>query len=151
MSLWSSFYVWLPPQENSADLFPTKGIKLPCMISWEWMPRWKACYNRVFWVIAKERKKYHKPTCRAYLAPFWTSTQYYMLFHLGGDADNRNRNVFDFFICLYTKFCFPEDSGSPTRGHNFIAHSSVVFSWPLGLRFFLGCFPRVSLASLLPP
>lgn len=96
--------------------------------------------NSLFWVIAKVGKKYHKPTCHAYLAPFWTFTQSYMPFHLGEETDNRNRNVSDFFICLYTKFCFPQDSGSQTRGHNFIAHSSVFFSWHLVLSFFLGCF-----------
>lgn len=59
--------------------------------------------NRVFWVTAEEGKKLQKPICHVGLTPFWTFTQLYVLFHLGWQTDNRNRNVFDFFICWYTK------------------------------------------------
>ena len=141
------------PRKTVLTCLPQKGLN--CLA---WHPG-NGCpgerhvpINRVFWVIAKEGKKYHKPTCQVYLALFWTSIQSYMLFHLGGEIDNRNRNVFDFFICLYTKFCFPEDSGSQTRGHNFIARGSVFFSWCLVLRDFLGCFssfPGFIVASLV--
>lgn len=65
-----------------------------------------------------------------------------MLFHSGEEIDNRNRNVFDRFTCLYTKFYFPEDSGSQTTRYNFIAHGLVFFSFRFVLRFSWDVFPE---------
>lgn len=92
------------PRKRVLTCLPQKGLK---GLAWRTEKRclgeWHATINRVFWVTAKEGEKLQKPICCVGLTPLWTFTQLHVPFHLGWQTDNRNRNVFNFFICQYTK------------------------------------------------